>query len=65
MYGVPYIFYFVHPIVKTGEIAVQRVNFEQLKNICPVTVHNWCRLTPCIQLMYGPALLFRMRFCLV
>jgi len=36
MYGVPYIFYFVHPIVKTVEIMVQRVDFERnLKNICP------------------------------
>ena len=39
MYGVPYIFYFVHPIVKTVEIMVQRVDFERnLKNICPATV---------------------------
>ena len=35
----PYIFYFVHPIVKTVEMIVQRVNFEQnLKNIRPATV---------------------------
>ena len=33
MYGAPYIFYFVHPIVKTFEMMVQRVDFEQnLKN---------------------------------
>ena len=39
MYGTPYIFHFVHPLVKTAEIMVQRVNFEQnLKNICPPTV---------------------------
>ena len=39
MYGAPYIFYFVHPIVKTVEMMVQRVNFEQnLKNIRPATV---------------------------
>lgn len=39
MYGAPYIFYFVHPIVKTVEIMVQRVDFERnLKNICPATV---------------------------
>ena len=41
MYGAPYIFYFVHPIVKMVEMMVQRVDFEQnLKNICPVTVSN-------------------------
>ena len=35
----PYIFHFVHPLVKTAEIMVQRVNFERnLKNICPATV---------------------------
>ena len=40
MYGVPYIFYFVHSIVKTVEMMVQRVDFEQnLKNICPTTVY--------------------------
>ena len=39
MYGAPYIFYFVHPIVKTVEMMIQRVNFEQnLKNIRPATV---------------------------
>ena len=39
MYGVPYIFYFVHSIVKTVEMMVQRVDFEQnLKNICPTMV---------------------------
>ena len=39
MYGAPYIFYFVHPIVKTVEMMVQRVDFERnLKNICPATV---------------------------
>ena len=39
MYGAPYIFYFVHPIVKTVKIMVQRVDFERnLKNICPATV---------------------------
>ena len=41
MYGTPYIFHFVHPLVKTAEIMVQRVNFEQnLKNIRPATVHE-------------------------
>ena len=40
MYGAPYIFYFVPPIVKTVEMMVQRVNFERnLKNIRPATVH--------------------------
>ena len=40
MYGAPYIFYFVHSIVKTVEMMVQRVDFERnLKNIRPVTVH--------------------------
>ena len=40
MYGAPYIFYFVHPIVKTVKMMVQRVNFERnLKNIRPATVH--------------------------
>ena len=39
MYGTPYIFHFVHPLVITAEITVQRVNFEQnLKNIRPATV---------------------------
>ena len=39
MYGTPYIFHFVHPLVKTAEIMLQRVNFEQnLKNIPPATV---------------------------
>ena len=39
MYGTPYIFYFVHPIVKTVQIMVQRVHFERnLKNISPATV---------------------------
>ena len=41
MYGAPYIFYFVHPIVKMVEMMVQRVDFEQnLKNICPATVEG-------------------------
>ena len=40
MYGTPYIFYFVHPIVKTVEMMVQRVDFERnLKNIRPAMVH--------------------------
>ena len=39
MYGAPYNFYFVHPIVKTVKMMVQRVDFGQnLKNICPTTV---------------------------
>ena len=39
MYGAPYIFYFVHPIVKMVEMMVQRVDFERnLKNIRPATV---------------------------
>ena len=39
MYGTPYIFHFVHPLVKTAEITAQRVNFERnLKNIRPSTV---------------------------
>ena len=43
MYGTPYIFHFVHPLVKTAEIMVQRVNFERnLKNIRPATVHGIC-----------------------
>ena len=47
MHGAPYIFYFVHSIVKTVEMMVQMVNFEQnLKNICPATVlkkyHSHC-----------------------
>ena len=41
MYGAPYIFHFVHPLVKTAEMMVQRVNFERnLKNICPATVEG-------------------------
>ena len=37
----PYIFHFVNPLVKTAEIMVQRVNFEQnLKNIPPATVRQ-------------------------
>ena len=41
MYGAPYIFHFVHPLVKPAKIMVQRVNFERsLKNIRPVTVVN-------------------------
>ena len=40
MYGAPYIFHFVHPIVKTVEMMVQRVDFERnLKNIRPATVN--------------------------
>ena len=43
MYGAPYIFYFVHPIVKTVKMMVQRVNFERnLKNIRPATVLIAC-----------------------
>ena len=39
MYSALYIFYFVHPFVKTVEMMVQRVDFERnLKNICPATV---------------------------
>ena len=39
MYGTPYIFHFVHPLVKTAEIMLERVNFERnLKNIRPATV---------------------------
>ena len=39
MYGAPIFFYFVHPIVKTAEMMVQRVDFERnLKNIRPATV---------------------------
>ena len=41
MYGAPYIFHFVHPLVKPAKIMVQRVNFERnLKNICPATVRK-------------------------
>ena len=36
----PHISYFVHSIVKTVEMMVQRVDFERnLKNIRPATVH--------------------------
>ena len=44
MYVTPYIFHFVHPLVKTAEIMVQRVNFERnLKNIRPATVvYTFC-----------------------
>ena len=43
MYGTPYIFHFVHPLVKTAKIMVQRVNFERnLKNIRPPTVLIAC-----------------------
>ena len=43
MYGTPYFFHFVHPLVKTAEIMVQRVNFvRNLKNIRPATV--WARV---------------------
>ena len=39
MYGTPYIFHFVHSLVKTAKIMVQRVHFEQnLKNIRLATV---------------------------
>ena len=41
MYVTPYIFHFVHPLVKTAEIMLQRVNFERnLKNIRPATVRE-------------------------
>ena len=30
MYSAPYIFHFLHPLVKTAEMMVQRVNFEQI-----------------------------------
>ena len=39
MYGAPYIFYFVLPIVKRVKIMVQRVDFEQIRQLlCPATV---------------------------
>ena len=39
MYGAPNIFYFIHSIVKTVKMMVQRIDFERiLKNICPATV---------------------------
>ena len=39
MYGAPYIFHFVHPLVKMAKMMVQRVNFERnLKKIRPATV---------------------------
>ena len=39
MYGAPYIFYFVQPLIKTAKMMVQKVNFERnLKNIRPATV---------------------------
>ena len=42
MYGTPYIFHFVHPLVKTAEMMVQRVDFElNLKHICPATVYSF------------------------
>ena len=42
MYDTPYIFHFVHPLVKTAEIMIQRVNFERnLKNIRPAKVFNY------------------------
>ena len=42
MYGAPYIFYFVHPLVKMAKMMVQRVNFERnLKTIRPSTVYEW------------------------
>ena len=48
MYGAPYIFYFVHSIVKTVEMMVQRVDFEgNLKNICPATVLLLKKLHKC------------------
>ena len=54
MYGAPYIFYFVHPIVKTVEMMVQRVDFEQnLKNICPVTVVLQNRFCVSVLLLEG------------
>ena len=41
MYGAPYIFHFVHPLVKPAGMMVQRVNFERnLKNIRPATVYG-------------------------
>ena len=41
MYGAPYIFYFVLPIVKRVKIMVQRVDFEQIcQLLCPATVHG-------------------------
>ena len=42
MHGTPYIFHFVHPLVKTAKIMAQRVNFlGNLKNICPATVNAY------------------------
>ena len=39
MHGAPYIFHFVHPLVKPAKMMVQRVSFERnLKNIRPATV---------------------------
>ena len=39
MHGAPYIFHFVHPLVKLAKMMVERVNFERnLKNIRPATV---------------------------
>ena len=41
MYGAPYIFHFVHPLVKMAKMMVQRVNFERnLKKIRHATVLN-------------------------
>ena len=46
MYGAPYIFYFVHPLVKTAKMMVQRVNFERnLKKIRHATVPVVDRVT--------------------
>ena len=42
MYGAPYIFYFVLPIVKRVKIMVQRVDFEQIRQLlCPATVSEF------------------------
>ena len=60
MYGAPYIFYFVHPIVKTVKMMVQRADFEQnLKNICPATVKEKTRGKYCV-LFYQFAIICRL-----
>ena len=39
LYGAPYIFHFVHPLVKLTKMMVESLNFERnLKNIRPATV---------------------------
>ena len=49
MYGVPYIFHFVHLIVKLVEMMVKRVDFERTKSLNPSREGSLAKKTPWCQ----------------